>query len=150
MTLVIGCSTSENPTPANSRYRQFVVTDDWLDPDTQATIITEADSGAALITKTLEETPRVSFIDDASIVIRASAASGDVQLEELGRLNSNEVLRDLFVADNFIVAHFENQEVVLYYTNSNGANLEEVADTRFNLDMPDNYAFDVSYSQTGF
>jgi len=89
-------------------------------------------------------------MDEEGMISIAELDGGNVNIKELGTLNTAAVLKDLFVAQEFIVTHFENQEIVLYYMREDAGLLEEVPGSRLNLDLPSDYAFDVQFSSVPF
>jgi hypothetical protein len=50
---------------------------------------------------------------------------------------------DVYVAKEFIIVHYENQDIVLYYMREDGGTFEEVPGGRMNPNLPKGYAFDV-------
>lgn len=84
------------------------MTRDWLDEDRSEEFITQENRAAALIQKTLEEEPKVSFVDEAGMINVAELDGRDIRIKELGKLNTGDVIKDLFVAQEFILVHFES------------------------------------------
>lgn len=73
----------------------------------------------------------------------AVVLEGEIKLEELGSIDSKVTIKDLYVAEEFIIVHYENQDIVLYYMRDDGNVLEEVPGSRLNPGLPIGYAFDV-------
>lgn len=66
---------------------------------------------------------------------------------QVAEIQNEASIKDIFVHEDFIIAHLANKQVLLYKAREDGDTLEEFENSRIVLDFDnDAYAFDVKYS----